>query len=138
MSVESPPLKIGDTSASWGRDMHARDLYNSRPILFSILITVCNVWDTMSDATNSSARKRKRTKLKCFVPRCNETFDNDYPSSQSKKHHKGLLFTNKNVPYETPGDFKNPSLIAAKQRQTSQGGADFCFYVRYVVALKRP
>ena len=82
----------------------------------------------MNDVTASSARKR--TKLKCLVPGFNQTFDNDYRLCHSEKHHKGLLFKNKSVPYET-------FLIAAKQRQASQVGSDFCFYIRYLVALKR-
>ena len=107
-------------------------------MLLGILITVCNVWATIafcsidsfrlctiSDATDSSTRKTKRTKLKCFVPGCNQTFDNDYRLSHKKKHHKGLLFKNKSVPYETLGALKNPFLIAAKQRQTSQVRGDF-------------
>ena len=79
---------------------------------------------TMSNATDSSARKRKRTKLKCLVPGCNQTFDNDYRLSQNKKHHKGLLFKTKNVQYETLGALKSPFLTAAKRRQASKvGGA---------------
>ena len=74
----------------------------------------------MSDATDSRVRKRKGTKLKCLVPGCNQTFDNDNRLSHNKKHHKGLLFKDKSVPYETLGALKNLFLIAAKQRQTSQ------------------
>ena len=91
----------------------------------------------MSDTTDLSARKRKRTKLKCLLPGCNQTFDNDYRLSHNKKHHKGLLFKNKSVPYETLGALKNPFLMAAKQRQTIKVGGDFYFYIRYLVALKR-
>ena len=91
----------------------------------------------MSDATDSSTRNRKRTKLKYLVPGCNEALDNDYRFSHNRKHHKGLLFKNQSVQYDTLRARKNPFLIAAKQRQNSQVGGDFCSYIRYLVALKR-
>ena len=106
----------GDTASEIHFKKFATFLRNTWCVFLRIVFL--EIMGDSGESITSSTRKRKRVKLKCLLPGCNGTFDDDYHTKHNKQFHAELIKSRKSIPFETVGARKQQFFFAVKQLDT--------------------